>query len=329
MLTVSSAIILTGSPKLSGSDSMKPEAPSRHKKGVRPTTRAVIAAGVLQQREPKRRELRAVRKMGEVAGKSFAKEDFGQTKLAYLGEMAKSTAYWHGTGRFQRHDGKQVDVLQAILDAKAINPALDPFDPNLGLTQTTSLSVPRLYARAYADMHSDRPRELQRFISAQDAASFFVIRPALRHIVREARSHPDGFIAGAKESRNASAARQNAMPQSWKAKVTSQHVSTMNTFGAGSDIPGNYPILFGIDRTPRPIDTSEAIRETREVRVAEPITLNQLTHIEVPRERVEEVAKLFQRHDLATPVLAIEDMEQYMARQDIGMVLLGRELEGK
>lgn len=307
----------------------KVEAISLPKQGIRGTGRAVIAAGVLQGREPKRRELRAIHKIGEAAHKSFRTEHIKPVNLAYLGEMYKSTAYWHGTGRFQRRGGEQVDVLAAIIKNKAINPSLDPFDPELGLARTTSLSVPRLYARAYADMHSDRAGILNRLVSAQTAANFYIIRPTLRYMMTQGWAHPDGLTAGVKELRATSIANQKAMPQSWKSKVTNQPVSTMKVFSAGSDIPGNYPILFGMDEKIKLIDTSSAIRETREVRTDDPITLDRLTHVEVPREKVEEVSRLFQANEVTVPVLAIEDMEQYVARQDIGAVLMGEEFSSR
>lgn len=307
----------------------KAEATSQTKQAIRRTARAYVAAGVLQEREPKRHELRAVQKIGEAAQKSFRLEEMKPVNLVYLGEMYKSTAYWHGTGRFQRHGSEQVDVLAAIIKNKAITPSLDPFDPELGLARTTSLSVPRLYARAYADMHSDRAGQLNRFVSAQAAANFYIIRPTLRYMLNQSRAHPDGLTAGIKELRATSNANQKAMPQSWKSKVTSQPVSTMKVFSAGSDILGNYPILFGIDEDIKPIETSSAIRETREVRTADPITLDHLTHVEVPREKVEEVSELFRNNQVTAPVIPIEDMEQYVARQDIGAVLLGERLAAK
>lgn len=307
----------------------KAESISLPKQGIRRTARAYVAAGLLQEREPKRHELRAMQKIGEAAHRSFRLEEMKSIDLAYLGEMHKSTAYWHGTGRFQRHGGEQVDVLAAILKNKAINPSLDPFDPELGLARTTSLSVPRLYARAYADMHSARVGQLNRFVSPQEVANFYIIRPTLRYMVSQGRAHPEGFTAGIRDLRATSHANQKGMPQSWKSKVTNQPVSTMKVFSAGSDIPGNYPILFGIDEGIKPIETSSAIRETREVRTSDPITLDRLTHVEVPREKVAEVFELFRSSEVQVPVLAIEDMEQYVARQDIGAVLLGEQFVAK
>lgn len=55
------------------------------KQGIRRTARAVVAAGVLQDRAPKRRELRAVRKIGEAAHKAFTPEQLSETQLNSLG----------------------------------------------------------------------------------------------------------------------------------------------------------------------------------------------------------------------------------------------------
>jgi hypothetical protein len=289
---------------------------------VKPAMLALIAAGALQDREPKRRERWAMGRIGEMARRSFVAESISPERLDMARKLYHQTAYWHGTGRYQRHAGQEVDVLQTIIRDRAINPSLDPYEPKLGLIKTVSLASLRLYARAYADMHSDQPNQLNRFIRAQDVANFYVVRTAARHAFREARSHPDGFRAGLRALRDAARERHSVMPQTWQAKVTGKQVNTMFAFTTGSDIPGNYPILFGIDDSISPIETHTGLRETREVRVGEPITLDRVTHVEVPRERVDEVAGLFSVHELEVPVFAIEDMEQYVARQPITETLL-------
>lgn len=295
------------------------------KKDVKPTALAIIASGALQERSPKRHERWALAKLGRIARESFDYKPLHEAKLNEIQEAFDRTKYWHGTGRFQRHQGEKVDVLSSILKDRAIIPALDPFDASLGLTRTTSLSIPRPYARAYADMHSDSPSDLDRFIPAQTAANFYVVRPAIRHIARDlwqVRKHPEGFRAGVRSKLGTARERQNAMPQTWKAKTTSKPVNTMFAFSVGSDIDGNYPILFGIDGEIETVKTTSAIQETREVRVNKPVTLDHLTHIEVPAERAGEINELLSSHKLSLPVIPIEDVEQYVARQEIGHVLL-------
>ncbi|HTE22459.1 MAG TPA: hypothetical protein VK674_05470 [Candidatus Limnocylindria bacterium] len=296
------------------------------KQDAKPAALALLAAGALQDREPKRYEKWAMRKLGEIARANFIPQTVDEAQYRELGELRGKTTFWHGTGRYQRHNGSKVDVLTAILEKGAVNPALDPFDPKLGLTETVSLARPRLYARAYADMHSDQADQLNRFVSTQDAANFYIVRPAFRYMgqsLKGARKHPEGLRAGVQELRAAASERQDAMPQSWKEKTTSQHINTVMAFGAGSDISGNYPILFGIDdRDIAPIPITAALREAGEERVEQPIALEHITHVEVPHDKVDEVTHLFREHELETPIIAIEDMEQYYSQQAIGEVLL-------
>lgn len=289
---------------------------------IRPTALAIIAAGALQERAPKRHERWAIRSLGEMASKSFVTEPIEAVDIELVGKLHRQATYWHGTGRYQRRRGEQVDVLRAIMRGGAIN----PFDPKLGLTERISLTSQRLYARAYADMHSDRPEQLRRFVRAQDAANFYVVRPTIRHIIRTARErgHDEGFLGGLQPIREAVHKRRPKVPQPWRDKVTSRPVDTMFAFGAGSDIPGNYPALFGIDADINPIATSIAIRETREVQVADSITLGHVTHVEVPEDKIDEVSILLSENGWSTPVIAIEHMEQYVSGRPVEETFLGR-----
>jgi len=166
------------------------------RKDVAPTALALVASGALQDREPKRHERWAINKIRKRAFEAFVEEPMDSTRLEELSELDHQTSYWHGTGRYQHQGGEDVDVLGAVLNNAALNPPVDPYTTESDPSETVSLARTRLYARAYADIHSDHLEQLNRFIKAQDAANFYVVRPAMRHGFQKAKSHPDGFIAG-------------------------------------------------------------------------------------------------------------------------------------
>ncbi len=286
------------------------------------TVTAIAASGILTERGGSRLSKQALKHLGAIAARRFPLRPVAPEKLNSDAELLQSTTYWHGTGRYQRHGGKIVDVFGGILEQGELRPSLDPFDPDLGMTETVSLAKKRAYALAYADMHSDNPAALERLLPAQTLANFYVVRAALTHGYREAQKHPDGVRAGTKallaEARN----RHAQLPQSWKQKTTTRKVNELYAFGVGSDIPGNYPILLGFDDQVPTIKTSAAIAATREVRTDKPISLSRLVHVEVPVERMVETQTMLSEHGLDVPVVAIEDMEQVVARMPIADVLV-------
>ena len=291
---------------------------------IEPMTTAVVASGILQeQAEQSRLQQLAVRRLGKIALKSFTEIPLEREQFTDLEELYKETTYWHGTGRYQRHAGQTVDVLQSIAEQGGIKPNLDPFEPELGLVTTTSLATPRLYARAYADMHDPNPKQLNRLLDNQYAATFYVVRPTMHHSFSHAAKHERGLFAGLKAFRQESDERHASVPQMWSRKITNARVNPMLAYRQGSDIPGNYPILLGVDKTVSTIPTSKAIAESREVRTKDFIPTSAITHFEVPIEKTAESEELLRRYGINTPVVAIEAMEQYVAKKPFEEVLLG------
>lgn len=264
----------------------------------------------------------ALRRLGTMAARNFDFKSVEPQQLHRNQELLNSTTYWHGTGRYQRHGGKVVDVLQGILRGGELRPSLDPFDPDLGMAKTVSFSTKRAYALAYADMHSDKPQALERLLSAQTLANFYVVRTTMAYGYKEAQKHPDGVVAGTKALLEIARERHAQMSQSWKHKTTTRRVNDMFAFGVGSDIPGNYPIVLGFDDQVPTIQTSAAIAATREVRSDHSVGLGHLTHIEVPADHVGEDRAISRAHGLDVPVIAIEDMEQVVARMPIRDILV-------
>jgi len=216
-----------------------------------------------------------------------------------ISKTMEQTNYWHGTGRYQYRDGKVADVLEYIASHRELQPSLDPFEVS-GQMQSLSLARVRIYARAYADLHRNTAIPAERYGTSAFWSAAFLADYAL-----EAARSEGGLRQVMKRL------QQNGKDE-WHAKVNQRPLSVFSTFAAGSDIPGNYPILFGV-HTVSELPTSPAIA-IHEVRTGEPVKLDsQVTHVEVPRAYIEETEKVLAGHAIALPVYALEDFEQYAA----------------
>jgi hypothetical protein len=223
----------------------------------------------------------------------------GRFALKSFGEVTETVQadYWHGTGRYQYSNGVVVDVLKGIAEQGALLPSYDAFDLNRPMT-SISLAKQRMYARAYADMHGQGSRETERHGSSLLWASIYLGDIAIE-AAREAEAwKPRGYKRMMDHLRTGNAAE-------WYKKVTRTNASVLSLYGHGSDIEGNYPMLFGISKGIELVDTSRAVG-LHEVRTESSIPLELVTHVEVPRERVEETRRL-----IDIEVVAIEDGEAY------------------
>ncbi len=220
--------------------------------------------------------------------------------------LSKQTEYWHGSGRYQYRDGKQVDVLKGILDQGGLLPQPDDIDL-IGAMDSVSLARSRTYARAYADMHQNGEQGERHGSALLWAAAF--IGPLALKIVQEEKLWHSGNRQRVREHFDASNSAQ------WYQKVRQEQTGTLGVFARGSDIEGNYPILFGVkEGVVQPAETSRSVA-VHEVRATESIGLGDLTHIEVPEDKVAETMALVAEAGYEVPVMAIEDFEVHLSRQ--------------
>lgn len=226
-------------------------------------------------------------------------------EFSELEELYEVTNYWHGTGRYQYGaNGQPFDVLQAIVDKSGLVPGNDNFDFLIGPMKTVSLASSRMYARAYADMHGRGKNENGRFGSSAFWAGYF-LASMVPYTIQETR-----YWSRAGRAEVHRRLTENPVPN-WSAKLNSKIKGIYTPFIYGSDIAGNYPILIGVGLNQiRPAAISKTVA-LHEIRTVENISLAGLTHLEVPRQHLEETRKILAPIDL--PVVAIEDMEKYCA----------------
>ncbi len=221
------------------------------------------------------------------------------------------TTYWHGSGRFQYRDGTVIDLLQIVAEQGRLEPQLDHFDTT-GPMQSLSLAHSRIYGRAYADIHRNKQESYsERYGSAEFWATMFL--------------GDSGLISAKEVGGYRKALRQIRANGShdWHRKINKKQLNLVGNFREGSDIAGNYPILYGVTKIAL-TKTSRAIA-AHEIRTTKPIELaKHITHIEVPRERIAETKAILQAHGHSSiPVLAIEDFERFARTQPYSLLFSG------
>ena len=91
----------------------------------------------------------------------------------------------------------------------------------------------------------------------------------------------------------------------WGKKVNRQARDVWDIFCLGSDIPGNYPILIGIKHLASQGELEKPMRYY-EARADKRIAITDISHIEVPYNKQEEVRRLLLAHNITLPVTSIE-----------------------
>jgi len=231
---------------------------------------------------------------------------------ALVCELLDQTAYWHGSGRFQYRDGAVFDLLTTILSSGTLEPQLDTFDAT-GPMQSLSLAYARIYGRAYADIHRTTKKSKDRYGSAVFWATMYL---------------GDSGLVAAKEVGSYRKAKNHVRQsgsRTWYQKINKTPTNLVGTFGNGSDIPGNYPILYGVSGITL-AKTSRAIA-AHEVRTKDPILLAEhVTHLEVPRAYVPETSALLHRYGYGDiPVLPLEDFECHARTQPFSLLFAGND----
>ena len=107
----------------------------------------------------------------------------------------------------------------------------------------------------------------------------------------------------------------------WGKKVNKQARDVWDIFCLGSDILGNYPILVGV----RSLDSQLKLEKPMshyEVRADKRIGVANISHIEVPRDKQDEMRELLLSYGIDIPVTSIE-LGEYVSTQKRFIELLG------
>lgn len=234
------------------------------------------------------------------------------------GQIVSRTKYWHGTGRYQYADGtdETINVLASILDRAGLRPQNDVFDISMGDMSSVSCTNIRMYARIYADMHQFQGvKSGTRYGAAFVWGYYFIVSAALMAI-----QHMGLWKDPKKRHLLARGAKEN-MKGLWVRKVLGQkYVSLKDFFVNGSDIAGNYGILIGLKSIGEIATTSPYI-SMYETRTSKMIPATNWSHIEAPKQYVNEVSEALREAKINIPVYTIEDCEQYWSQKDFSLLV--------
>lgn len=228
--------------------------------------------------------------------------------------LYRRAEYWHGTGRYQYVDKQVVDVLTSIARTGMLMPNYDAFDLTRPM-RTISLAYSRVYGRTYADMHGRGINEKERYGSSLFWACAFLGDIAVEASIETQIWRCKGYRRMMHHLVEADAIR-------WYKKLTSTSNNTVvDIYKNGSDIPDNYPILFGIKSAGIACVTTSRAVGIHEARTEQSLSIEKsVTHVEVPRARVKEVAKIMG----GMAVRAIEDGERWSANYPFSSHMAGK-----
>lgn len=205
------------------------------------------------------------------------------------------TTLWHGTGRYKYDNGEVVDILQGIIESGGLVPNKDDWDMKRGLSQTISFARDHSYARLYASLFlppKDRTfKELVRrlFLSARfflpsKWVAYGEYTPFRPHIIDLRRKLKE-----------------------WGQKLTTkpQRFFTVLFLWSGTDIQYNYPVIIGVKNTAVQGTKGSRFVDLYEERSEKIVPITDFAHIEVPENKVDEVAEFFRNAGYEVPVTSI------------------------
>jgi hypothetical protein len=290
-----------------------------------PTKKRYFLAGVagrvtgnaIRRQERSGKPIITVKIIDSLGTRLLKEKPLSTTTRESIQEAFEASKYWHGTGRYQYKNGERVDVLNFIITHRALTPQHDTLDLT-GPMESLSLAKSRMYARAYADMHGKASKEVDRHGSSTFWAWTFA-GDIYGELINETKLWK-------RKNRIASRKHFNeGGTSSWPSKVSTISMPVPEIFNRGSDIEGNYPILFGIrDSSFKAAATSRSVA-IHEARSLQPLSLDgDVTHIELPRAHLNEVLALLKQNNLtAVPVFTIEECEQYASELPLSKLIAG------
>ncbi len=247
-----------------------------------------------------------------------------QSWLPLITECYERAEYWHGTGHYHyyhprdsRYAGvdhtRTVDVVQAIVDRQGLEAHTDLWYKADGhFLKTISLAPSRMHARLYAHIHLREGVWLDYvFGGTRFWMGFFVFYAGMElfSLKRGPRMFLKQTLFNPHMMRHA---------RTWASAIRNLHeykiLPLWRAYDLRSDIAGNHPVLFGIKKNAVIGDGVMPFLRKIEVRVTGRIPLEQLTHLEVPKEHVSSVKKLLDGHGISLPVIPLEFGELYCSK---------------
>ena len=228
---------------------------------------------------------------------------FSSSEMSEYQKLTKGTQFWHGTGRWQHGEHGTVDVLKSLCDTAGLKPARDVYAVFGGsdrhIVHSVSLCRSRMVARSYADMHGLGWKEKNRYGDALTWTSYYYSLFYARLFT----------VDGVKMLRRWKTWRTLSHDENgdntWGKKVNKQARDVWDIFCLGSDISGNYPILIGVKSLDSQLKLEKPMSHY-EVHADKRIGVANISHIEVPRDKQDEMRELLLSCGIDIPVTSIE-----------------------
>jgi hypothetical protein len=242
-----------------------------------------------------------------------------------LADLYAAAAVWHGTGRYHYSAaGEVMDVLEGIARNRALVPHSDDWDVGRGPMHVTCAALSRMYARLYASMHYPQGKRISNELGSRELWGYYFFVTSCTIAIMEFRLGIKSVL------RRDLAALMPDFPKKmrrWGKKISRSEISQKDAFVNGTDIPANYPILIGIrDGAFIPAEVSKFIA-LHERRAATRVLLDDITHMEVPAERVDETLDVLRRFgNDGIRVLPIEYGEEYCRSFSFRQLVSGKRL---
>lgn len=220
--------------------------------------------------------------------------------------------YWHGTGRYHhgKSEGKVIDVLDEIIKNHGLKPLVkDPWlKAGNDYRYTISLANIRMYASVYALIHQDQSYKLPYIYGSRFFWSFMT---GLNNFIKA----PLDIIYHAllftfKKKRKQIAGFQSKVRKGKKLKNLKTFVlQLMYMPFIRSDIKGNYPIIFAVKRKNLRFINLDSGFSYYEARTENPVTFEDVSHIEVPYSKIGETEALLKKKAIDISIISIESAE--------------------
>lgn len=228
---------------------------------------------------------------------------FSSSEIVEYQKLTRDTQFWHGTGRWQHGERGTIDVLKSFCDTGGLKPARDVYAVFGGSDQhiihSISLCRSRMVARSYADMHGVGWKEKNRHGDALTWTAYYYSLFYTRLFT------VNGITMLRRWKTWRSLSHDEDGDNTWGKKVNRQARDVWDIFCLGSDILGNYPILIGVKELASQVKLEKPMRYY-EVRADRRIAITNISHIEVPYDKQEEVRAVLLAHKIALPVTSIE-----------------------
>lgn len=237
---------------------------------------------------------------------------FKESEIKEYRKITKNTRLWHGTGRWQHGEHGITDVMKSFCDAAGLKPARDVYavfgGSNQRVVYSVSLCRSRMIARSYADIHRLGWKEENRYGDALMWVSYYYGMFYARLFITS------GFKMMRRWKAWRALSHDSNGDNTWGKKVNNQARNVWDVFCLGSDISGNYPILIGVKNIDSQIKLDKPMSQY-EVRANKLINIANISHVEVPYDKQDEVRKLLHKHDVKLPVTSIE-LGEYVSSKE-------------